>query len=387
MTETATRSRTQLAVVEAPQAGAVAAYQQPATGMFDPAMFDHMWRVANAIAASSLVPDTLKDKCTPKEVAANVFLVVNQAHRWGMDPFAVIGCASVVHGRLMWEGKLVAAVVKALSGVRLSYTFNGQTGDRLGVTVSGTLPGETEPRTVSGTVADWKTTGKGSPWGGAASDQRQLCYRGAREWARIHTPEVMLGIYTDDEIEAPAQPAAVRPALEVNPDATRKALPPPPQSPQDAKTKTAAKASPPPPQSPPAEASAAAPIDETAGAEVNPPPPLDLKQLEAALECSPANEYLKVIDAAVNPNGRTREPEGVVAVLRCAAATLLDVKPAPDVGILAALLAIASAKTTDALLDLEAAITDATWFKGATEATRKAIRANIAAFETHGGLD
>jgi hypothetical protein len=391
MTETATRTRTQLAVVEAPQAGAVAPYQPPASGMFDPAMFDQMWRVAKVIVASSLVPETLRTSGTSgtkanlplEEVQANVFLVVNQAFRWGMDPFAVIGSASVVHGRLMWEGKLVAAVIKALAGVRLSYSFNDKTGDGFGVTVSGTLPGETEPRTISGTVGDWKTTGTNSPWGRPGNHPRQLCYRGAREFGRIHTPEVMLGIYTDDEFEVVPQLAVARPALEVNPDATRKA--PPPQSPPAAKPKTTAKAAPPPPQSPPAAPTASAATDEAPQAE--PPPPLDLQQLEASLECCAPKEYLGIINAAVNPDGRMREPEGVVAALRCAAASLPNVTPAPDVGILAALLAIATAKTTDALLDLEQAMKDATWFKGAPEATRKTIRAIVSAFDTHGGLN
>ena len=67
------------------------------------------------------------------------------------------------------------------------------------VTVSGTLAGEKEPRTVRGTVSQWQTAGNGSPWANPQDHDRQLAYRGAREWARRHAPGVVLGVITDDE--------------------------------------------------------------------------------------------------------------------------------------------------------------------------------------------
>jgi hypothetical protein len=67
------------------------------------------------------------------------------------------------------------------------------------VIVTGTLQGESKVRTVSGSVASWKT----DQWSPKNYEQR-LAYRGAREWARRHAPGVMLGIVTDDdEYEAP----------------------------------------------------------------------------------------------------------------------------------------------------------------------------------------
>ncbi|MBK1884812.1 hypothetical protein JIN85_20550, partial [Luteolibacter pohnpeiensis] len=121
-----------------------------------------------------------------------------QSQRWGFSPFAVAGHASVVHGRLCWEGKLVAAVIEAKLGVRLDYAYSGS-GKGRKVVVSGTLTGERNPRTVEGTVQQWETTGNGSPWRNSADWDRQLAYRGSREWARRHAPGVMLGVVTDDE--------------------------------------------------------------------------------------------------------------------------------------------------------------------------------------------
>lgn len=169
--------------------------------IFDSGSFESILRVADAMAFSPLVPESLRTKkvggnvtdLSHEEIRANCFLVCEQAARWSISPFAALSCASNIHGRLMWEGKLVAGVLEANLGVRLNYTYEGA-GENLTVTVIGTLPGETEPRTVKGNVRDWKT----AQWTGSAYEQR-LAYRGAREWARRHSPAVMLGVYTDDE--------------------------------------------------------------------------------------------------------------------------------------------------------------------------------------------
>jgi len=204
----------------------------------DTARFEHMQRIATVMASSTLVPETLRtiggkdDKQDlPREtVLANCFLVVNQAVRWGMDPFAVAQCCSVVHGRLCYEGKLVHAVLEAKLGVRLKYEFNEGKGDQLAVTVSGLLSGEDEERTVEGTVAQWKTTGTNSPWTSPANWKRQLRYRGAREWARAHAPGTLLGVYSDDEMDD----LVVRRARDITPTNTQSRLPkgPPPAPPK-----------------------------------------------------------------------------------------------------------------------------------------------------------
>ena len=63
--------------------------------------------------------------------------------------------------------------------------------------VYGTLRGEETPREVIGTVAAWKTNNK--QW--ETQVDQMLSYRGAREWARRHMPEVILGVYAEEELE------------------------------------------------------------------------------------------------------------------------------------------------------------------------------------------
>ncbi|BAR47069.1 hypothetical protein [Methylobacterium aquaticum] len=184
-----------------------------AVPVLDTSRFEQMQRIASVMARSPLVPDCLrygtndygdvvKSELLPVETAmANCFLVTNQAVRWGLDPFAVAQCCSIVRGRLMFEGKLVAAVLAAKLGVQLSYAWNDKTGDAFGVLVRGPDDDLGNARTISGTVGEWKTERKGSPWGSVSGHRRMLAYRGTREWVRLYEPAILLGVYTPDEMD------------------------------------------------------------------------------------------------------------------------------------------------------------------------------------------
>lgn len=167
--------------------------------LFDSGQFQQMWVIADAMSKSSLVPQTLRGD-TNEETQANCLRVVEQAGRWGFSPFAVLDHASLVHGKLMWEGKIVSAAITALTGIRLKYVYSGS-GENRKVVVSGRFADENEDRTVEGTVSDWKTTGNGSPWSRASNHDQMLAYRGARQWGRRYASEIMLGVSTLDEYD------------------------------------------------------------------------------------------------------------------------------------------------------------------------------------------
>lgn len=168
--------------------------QQP-TGSLAPQNIADAMKLAEIMSTGKLLPAHLQGK------PGDCLMVIEQAIRWGMSPFAVAQATSVIQGKLMFEGKLVAAAVHA-SGIlagRLSYDFAG-TGDARKVTVKGTLKGEGAPREVEVILRDAKT---GNQLWTKQPDQ-QLVYHGTRVWARRHAPEVMLGVYSPDEMdEAP----------------------------------------------------------------------------------------------------------------------------------------------------------------------------------------
>lgn len=155
-----------------------------------PRDMDAAIRLAQMMAKAQLVPVHLHDK------PADCLMIIEQAARWRMSPFAVAQAASSVKGRLMFEGKLIAAAINTsgiLSG-RLDYDFEGE-GAKRAVIVSGTIRGESKLRSVRVTLAE-SATDNGC-W--KKQPDQQLVYTGARVWARRHTPEIMLGVYSPDE--------------------------------------------------------------------------------------------------------------------------------------------------------------------------------------------
>lgn len=149
-------------------------------------------RLAELMATAKLVPAALQKS------PADCLMVIQQAVRWQMDPFAVAQECSSIQGRLMHSGKLVAAVVNARGSLtkRLSYEYSGE-GDERTVTVSGQLLGEAEPRVISVVLKNAKT--QNQQW--QKQPDQQLMYHGARVWARRHTPELLLGVYSPEEFD------------------------------------------------------------------------------------------------------------------------------------------------------------------------------------------
>lgn len=171
-----------------------------------PASMTEAMQLAEMMSTARLVPAHLQKS------PADCLSVVMQAMRWRMDPFAVAQATAVIQGKLMYEGKLVAAVVNSLGQLtkRLSYAYSGD-GDNRTVVVSGTLQGDPEPLTVTVRLKDARTNNK--VW--QTQPDQQLAYHGARVWARRYMPELMLGVYTPEEFDVPpmrdvtpAQPAA-----------------------------------------------------------------------------------------------------------------------------------------------------------------------------------
>lgn len=140
----------------------------------------------------------------PKFLRANpgaCLAVTMQANEWGMSPFAVANKAYSVNDRIAYESQLVHAVIERRAPLkeRLDARWEGdvEKGTRKCI-VTGWLHGESKPREwASPEIGKIKT--KNSPeW--AANPDKQLFYHASRDWARIWVPDVLLGIYTRDEM-------------------------------------------------------------------------------------------------------------------------------------------------------------------------------------------
>ena len=175
-----------------------------AAAIFSPEGMNQLVRFAGLMAESkATVPAHLAGK------PADCLAVTMQAAQWGMNPFAVAQKTHVVNGTLGYEAQLVNAVVSSsnLLATRLNYQWdgdwskvNGKTdkSPNLTVTVSAILKGEAEPRAL--TISMAQAGVRNSPlW--EQDPRQQLAYLCVKRWARLHAPDVLLGVYTPDELQ------------------------------------------------------------------------------------------------------------------------------------------------------------------------------------------
>lgn len=165
-------------------------------------------------AGAMLMPQSLKevvdfatvmsraDIALPRHLRENpgaCLAVAMQAFRWEMDPFAVANKTYFVNDRIAYEAQLVAAVVitRAPVKARPDYTYSGE-GPTRRCKVEVTMKDGQVLEYESPMFKDILT--KNSPLWKADLDQ-QLGYFSIRSWARRHSPDVILGVYTPDEVE------------------------------------------------------------------------------------------------------------------------------------------------------------------------------------------
>ena len=154
--------------------------------------------------------------------------VVMQAARWGMDPFAVAQKTFIVgnSGVLGYEAQLVNSVINTMAPTkdRIHFEWFGEwenivgrfvektssqnkkyiapgwnLKDEAGVGVRAwaTLKGESEPRVLVLMLSQAQVRNS-TLW--ATDPRQQLAYLAVKRWARLYCPDVILGVYTADEI-------------------------------------------------------------------------------------------------------------------------------------------------------------------------------------------
>lgn len=194
--------------------------------VLDGTSLDRMMGLAQIMASgASTVPKHLQGN------QADCLAVIMQSMQWRMNPFAVAQKTHLVNGTLGYEAQLVNAVITSLAPTegRLAFEWYGPwekvigkftikkndkgeyrvpgwalaDEDGCGVRVSATLKGESEPRVLELLLAQARTRNS-TLW--ADDPKQQLAYLAIKRWSRLYTPDVILGVYTPDELDQPQQP-------------------------------------------------------------------------------------------------------------------------------------------------------------------------------------
>lgn len=133
--------------------------------------------------------------------AGDCLAVIMQAAQWQMNPFAVAQKTHVVNGTLGYEAQLVNAVVQASGSIngRFHYEYHGE-GANVSCRVGAVIRGEKEI-TWNDFLSAASVTTKNSPlW--KTNPKQQLGYLQVKNWARTYCPGAILGVYSEDELEA-----------------------------------------------------------------------------------------------------------------------------------------------------------------------------------------
>jgi len=206
---------------------------QRSSALSDPEKLAALSQFAAQMAESRVsIPQHLVGK------PADCLAVAMQAAEWGMNPFSVAQKTHLINGTLGYEAQLVNAVITSMAPTtgRLNFewfgpwerivgkfkTLTGKSGKPYqapawsqadeagcGVRVWATLRGESEPRVLE-LLLQQATVRNSTLW--ASDPKQQLAYLATKRWARLYTPDVILGVYTPDELEqrAPIDVTPVR---------------------------------------------------------------------------------------------------------------------------------------------------------------------------------
>jgi hypothetical protein len=140
-----------------------------------------------------------------------------QAMKWGADPFAVANKAYVVKNRageetIAYEAQLIHAIVNASPALlrRLRPVYEGDGPERR-CRIVGWVKGESEALEYQSPPVRAIAVKNSPLWQG--DPDQQLFYYSTRAWARRHLPEILLGIYAQDEFQGETLDHETKPEL------------------------------------------------------------------------------------------------------------------------------------------------------------------------------
>ena len=166
----------------------------------DAKIMNMSFRTARMLSCSALVPETYRN--SPE----NCLVAIDIANRLGLSPLMVMQNLYVVKGKPSWSGSFCAAAVNG-SGrfTPLEYIFTGTPGTDSHGCYARAIRRSNGSECVSDavTIQMAKKEGwfnkSGSKW--QTMPVQMMMYRAAAFFARIHCPDILLGIPTYEEVQ------------------------------------------------------------------------------------------------------------------------------------------------------------------------------------------
>jgi len=165
-----------------------------------PAAFEHAQRVAKMLASSSIIPKDYQGRVD------NCLVALEMANRQGYSPLMVMQNLHVIQGKPSWSSTFIIAAINSsgkfsenldfkMSGTNATsddYGCEAFAKDKSGIVKWG-------PKITWRMVKDEGWLAKaGSKW--KTMPELMFRYRAAAFFGRLHTPEIMMGLQTREEV-------------------------------------------------------------------------------------------------------------------------------------------------------------------------------------------
>jgi len=161
--------------------------------VFAPAQFEHAQRIAKLLSSSDLVPNQYKGNI------ANTMVALEMAHRMNASPLMVMQNVDIIHGRPSWGSSCIVASLNSC-GRFGTLRFESTPTSCKAVTMDKQSGAILEGPTVTMEMAKlegWLDK-PGSKW--KTMPELMLKYRAAAFFGRLYAPEIMMGLYSADEV-------------------------------------------------------------------------------------------------------------------------------------------------------------------------------------------
>jgi hypothetical protein len=160
------------------------------------------------MAKTDIIPQIYRGK------PENCFVAIEMANRMNVSPLMIMQNLYVVQGKPSWSGQAATAMLKNSPELKnVSHVYTGEKGkDTWGCFVQAERISSGEvvngPEVTIGTAKAEGWYGKtGSKW--QTMPELMLAYRASAWFARVHTPELLMGLQTKEESEDISRPTQV----------------------------------------------------------------------------------------------------------------------------------------------------------------------------------
>ncbi len=168
-------------------------------GIFaSPESFTAAMQMASALCKSTMIPREYQGK----DNVANVIIALDVATRLNMPPFAVMQNLYIVNGRPSWSAQFIVAVINKSRrfNTPIQFEMSGEGDDR--GCIAWVI--DQEGNRLEGTRITIKMA-KGEGWHDKSGSKwktmpdQMLKYRAASFFGRAYCPDLIMGVYTEDE--------------------------------------------------------------------------------------------------------------------------------------------------------------------------------------------